>query len=294
MLIRVLQIVREQGWFDLSQPFEKTIHFTRGPALWMRLSRQGRGGVHLKFSELTPLADEARRTQRASLDFPALAPRHLGHAVRAPLEVLASQALDFQAVGAATWLGRVHGVRLVDGVTGYFARMAQLSAARTTGQCRPEWFEALREFNASHPRAREVERELDRLAQALETLPAMAQHGDLVLNNLGLAEGGRLVVFDWEDYGRVDVPGLDLFTLQWSLEQEASSHDGLRDSAHRAARALVSVGCDALMLPEPVYRDLAVAYALVFRWLKRPYGVPIQQRVDRWIDSLLETRPSSS
>ena len=289
MLSRVLQIVREQGWYDLSRPFDKTIHFTRGPALWMRLSRQGQGGVHLKFSELASLADEALRTQRASLDFRSLAPRHLGHAGSPPLEVLASQAIDFQAVGAGTWLGRGQGDRVADGVTGYFVRMAQLSAARTSGYRRPEWFEALREFNASHPRAREVGREIDRLGQALEALPSMAQHGDLVLNNLGLAEGGRLVVFDWEDYGRVDLPGLDLFTLQWSLEQEALSHDGLRDSADRAARTLVSAGCEALMLPEPVYRDLAAAYALVFRWLKRPYGVPIQQRVDRLIEGLLET-----
>ena len=74
MLSRVLQIVREQGWYDLSQPFDKTIHFTRGPSLWMRLSRQGQGGVHLKFSELASLVDEAHRSQRASQDFPALAP----------------------------------------------------------------------------------------------------------------------------------------------------------------------------------------------------------------------------
>ena len=293
MLSRVLQIVREQGWYDLSQPFDKTIHFTRGPSLWMRLSRQGQGGVHLKFSELASLVDEAHRSQRASQDFPALAPHHLGFASRPPLEVLASQALDFLAVRAGTWLDRGHGGRVADGVTGYFARMVQLSAGRSGGQRRPDWFEALRDFNASHPRWRDVAREIDRLGHALESLPAMAQHGDLVLNNLGLAEGGRLVVFDWEDYGRVDLPGLDLFTLQWSLEQEASSRAGLQGLAHRAVQTLVSTGCEALALPEPVYRDLAVAYALVFRWLKRPYGVPIQQRVDRWIDSLLEACPPS-
>lgn len=47
----------------------------------------------------------------------------------------------------------------------------------------------------------------------LAGLPEIAQHGDLGLSNVGKLSGGELIVFDWEDYGIVNIPGFDLMAL---------------------------------------------------------------------------------
>ncbi len=46
----------------------------------------------------------------------------------------------------------------------------------------------------------------------IQDLPSISQHGDLGLTNIGKTPDG-IIVFDWEDYGIINVPGFDLFTL---------------------------------------------------------------------------------
>ncbi len=55
----------------------------------------------------------------------------------------------------------------------------------------------------------------ERIAELLSSLPAVKQHGDFTFNNL--SKGGEgLIIFDWEDFGRVNYPGYDLATLIFS------------------------------------------------------------------------------
>ena len=65
------------------------------------------------------------------------------------------------------------------------------------------------------------------LRAALQTLPPLPQHGDLVLNNLGLRPDRGLVVFDWEDYAATSLPGLDLFTLENSIQQDLEAQSSM-------------------------------------------------------------------
>lgn len=48
--------------------------------------------------------------------------------------------------------------------------------------------------------------------EMLKSFPVIPQHGDLAINNMAKACTG-LVLFDWEDYGFVTVPGFDLCVL---------------------------------------------------------------------------------
>jgi hypothetical protein len=57
-------------------------------------------------------------------------------------------------------------------------------------------------------------RQLD--LEQLRLLPHVRQHGDLVANNIGLTRR-TLVIFDWEDFGRVQLPGFDIALLLMSL-----------------------------------------------------------------------------
>ncbi len=54
------------------------------------------------------------------------------------------------------------------------------------------------------------------LYQKLMTYGSSEQHGDFVLNNLGVHDD-QIIIFDWEDYGRIQLPGFDLVTFLISL-----------------------------------------------------------------------------
>ena len=54
------------------------------------------------------------------------------------------------------------------------------------------------------------------IASDVAALPRIHQHGDLTVNNIGIADG-KLTVFDWEDFSLVDLPGFDLAVLLLSM-----------------------------------------------------------------------------
>jgi hypothetical protein len=92
-----------------------------------------------------------------------------------------------------------------------------------------------------------VERAVAAIGQSLapsfqeSVLPAIPQHGDLCFNNI-LVAGDRITVVDWEEFGRVFLPGYDLFCLllsfyvprDASLLQRLWVDDDLRQSLRSA------------------------------------------------------------
>ena len=127
---------------------------------------------------------------------------------------------------------------------------------------------------------------LQRLTQALPSLPALPQHGDLVLNNLGLRPNRELVIFDWEDYGAVMLPGLDLFTLDNSIRQDLDLRRASSPSPTSACGLDIGRLAAALGLSRQLYEELKLSYALVFRYLKRNYSAEVRARVDELIRDL--------
>lgn len=52
----------------------------------------------------------------------------------------------------------------------------------------------------------------------VEKLPSIPQHCDFAFTNLGIrSDTQTLIVFDWEDYGRLDLPGFDISVLVTSF-----------------------------------------------------------------------------
>jgi hypothetical protein len=281
----VMATVAQERWFDTTAPHHRTIYLSQGASLWMVLGRHGARPVFVKFSPLVSLEAEAARCRAASERYPDHAPRFLGHARRGTMDVLAADAVEFRAVTAEMTLGGRDAQAVRDGLHGYFSRMAQPGRPDVPHPRRPwrddldDW---LRTLPAGHPahRCRVRLTEMD----AME-LPPRAQHGDFVLNNLGLGEEGRLVVFDWEDFGATDLLGLDLFTLEFSFMAGTGRPFPPSGPSSTLASLDVPSWCSLIGLDEATYRHLAPAHGLVFRYLKRNYGPEIQQR----LDGLLET-----
>jgi hypothetical protein len=286
VLTEVLKLVAEQGWFDTSRAHEKSIFFSQGASLWMVLSRRGHPDTFVKFSDLVSLEAEARRCEDASVQYPDHAPPFLGYARRAPLEVMATRAMTFRPVTSAMTHAARESPAIRAGLQTYFRLMQARAETAVASAPARTWLDDLsRHFGESevHQHALTV---LRHASEQLRALPSMPQHGDLVMNNLGLDTQGQLVIFDWEDFGAIDLPGLDIFTLEYSFAIEAGQRPN-RDRWPAPAPAFNGHACCSLLGIDPeFYGRMRLVYALVFRYLKRNYGPEVQVRLDRLIHVL--------
>jgi hypothetical protein len=126
---------------------------------------------------------------------------------------------------------------------------------------------------------------------SVDSLPHIRQHGDLVLSNVGLTRAG-LVVFDWEDFGQVAFPGLDLCTLLASDTQfNAATLRAIMDGGGALPDGyalLLDKGCQAIGLAPQLFRQLLPLYLVLFLDLKRDYGSAIAGTVRNLVHELAQ------
>ncbi len=122
-----------------------------------------------------------------------------------------------------------------------------------------------------------------------DALPHIWQHGDFVINNLGLTDPG-LVVFDWEEFGRTAFPGLDLCTLlafdaAFNADTSWAIVRGARHGKHRYAE-LPEDGCPVIGLAPELFRQFIQIYPVIFLDLKREYGKSNEMVVNQLVHDL--------
>ncbi len=287
MLNRVFAVLASEGWLDAAPEFEKTIYLTHGAAHSMLLSRRGRPEAFVKFSDRASLQLEAQRCEAAARRFPDMAPRFIGYARRESMEVLVTRAVTFRSINPSLIRSWRHTAVIHADLETFFRHMRASAAPEVK---RRQWVDDCRAYYSGHPLEARAESSLDLVLSSLSGLPPQDQHGDFVVNNLGLGRGNRLAVFDWEDYGAVDVPGLDLFTLEFSL-REALGWSALPGSESLMSKRHTVLDlermCDAMELPLQVFEDLRLGYAFIFRFLKRNYSRDIRDRVDALLGELI-------
>lgn len=284
MLDAVMAVVSDHGWFDVQRAYERSIYTSRGASLWMVLTRHGQPDTFVKFSDLVDLEQESTRCAEAAHCFPDQAPHFLGFARQGALNVLATRALDFEAVTVDN-LGESAVVNAVStGLVQFFRQSRSLSVEPGSPLHRP-WLEALNAYYANHSLSNLAQPALARLGQMMAGLRGTPQHGDLVMNNLGVKKNGGLAIFDWEDFGSIWLPGLDLFTLEYSFAQEDAwaRQRGSPAGTPTALDIRAMVGAMGLSIEQ--MDNLRLPCALAFRYIKRNYGPDIQSRLDAFIVS---------
>ena len=119
-------------------------------------------------------------------------------------------------------------------------------------------------------------------------LPLIAQHGDFVINNLAY-NGQQLVVFDWEDFGKYQLPGLDICSFCFSATSSAQELQALMSSRTILDTALgkfVHSACHASAIDIDLFKRLIPLYLLGFLYAKREYSATVQSRIEAAISQL--------
>jgi aminoglycoside phosphotransferase (APT) family kinase protein len=127
-----------------------------------------------------------------------------------------------------------------------------------------------------------------RVAPEIAALPRVYQHGDLSLNNIGVARG-ELIFFDWEDFGLVDVPGFDLAIVLLSLHGFDAVALIRQLSTPSLEQRLMQSGSGRLGMDVQTFLMLLPAYLSLFASMKamRGYDAEVSARaysaLEQWL-----------
>ncbi len=162
---------------------------------------------------------------------------------------------------------------LVRGICGYLERSAQ--HFRLEGRV-PHSTELERVVSALGDE--EVQTVLNRYVDtidisAMDHLPHVQQHGDFSFNNIGLQRNG-IIVFDWEDFGRVLLPGFDISTLitSWLDHDLSRIQFLLRQGEPRFLDNLIGEFCRCHSIERHLFGALLPIYYTIFLRIKKFYG----------------------
>jgi hypothetical protein len=264
------------------------IAISRGSTVAADVSIDAATFLHVKATSHGSLREEYAATVRAATIHESVVPRPIAHTAEGGWELLFTEGRQFSALQATSL--RWHGVAraLLD-----FFERAMLAGAPP--QPRRHAASIERCFaGSSTPIPGQV---LDAWssgagARLLDALPVVAQHGDFTANNIGVAPPG-VVVFDWSDFGRVELPGFDLATLVLSLTGfDVKRISGLLRGPEDPLADFVQAACDRLRLDRDDLISLLPLYLAVFLSLKSNYSSTIRLEVAAALDELMQHHAS--
>jgi len=286
------QALEELGLAAPGAPLRYYINITAGESLAISVFAEDGRFFQVKASEFLDLASQYATYCRAWADYPSFVPRPLGYRQlegwslmvtegRHHVAVRPERLLDVAASGPDSAAHQL---------LGYFRANAGHAGPSASEGGHAGALAMLAAYFAPTPLARTAAAVLQSAgALGVEALPDMPQHGDFTLNNLAWSSG-RLVIFDWEDFRRVRLPGFDLFALCFTvLEQHDFAMRGLMQGRrHRRLDPLLERACAAQGLAPERFRRLVPLYLLSFLHLKRNYGAELQQRLADMLVALTE------
>jgi hypothetical protein len=291
MMAAVTEALSECGAIGAGEIPRYHIGLTYGDTVWLDAFRRDGSFVHAKVAEHVTLREEVRVYHEALRAYGDFMPALIDYSVRGPWEIFLAEGIEHRPlwVNPLNHSRRAHKLR--DELSRFFARGARKATHEPTADHHDVLLKSLDATFRDTPFVPLVKYwRSSEARQLLDAIGAAPQHGDFVTNNIGTRKS-RLVVYDWEDFGKVSLPGFDLCTFAISLMNDGMANmDGLtRDGAGGDGMgALVNPACVALDLDVDHFWRLVPLYLLTFLHLKQGYGSRIRSRIER-----LLTRHSS-
>jgi hypothetical protein len=263
------------------------IGLTLGDSFWVHAFIDNRRFLHLKVSNLISLEKEVRVYEKAWKTFRDFMPRPLAYCVQNGWEIFVSEGVEHRPLLGSRLLTEGGSEKTAREICRFF----QVSQTGARGKpC--SHVDLLRDLEA-HFKDSEFAPVVARWCSTrgvreLEQIGSVLQHSDFVANNIAVARSG-LVVFDWEDYGKNRLPGLDLCTLIVS-----TLHVDEADTLLRMDGPMLRSACAALGIDVPQFRRLVPLYLLSFLHLKGNYATEVRRRIAGMLERISVTSAAAT
>jgi len=252
-----------------------SVAISRGSTIAADVSIDPDRFLHIKGSAHASLRAEYDATLRAVAVHRSTVPHPVAHVVDGGWELLFSEGRRFSLLDAAALHSSTVSAALLD----FLERSARTAEPARAG--RHAAFVQHSFQTSSTPIPDDLVRHWtgDEGVRVLDSLDAVQQHSDFTANNIGVTRAG-LVVFDWADFGAVELPGFDLATLLLSMTCFEPARvlrlvTGTDPSLVRFAES----ACARLNLAYGAFRALLPLYLAVFLALKSQFGTGIRHKV---------------
>lgn len=296
MMTAVTEALADCGAIGPGEVPRYHIGLTYGDTVWLDAFRRDGSFVHAKVAEHVTLREEVRVYHEALRVYSDFMPVPIGYSVRGPWEIFLAEGIEHRplSVNPLNPSRRAHELR--EELSRFFAR----SAPRSRPSSRIDNHDALltsleATFSDTSFASLIAYWRSSEARKLLDSIGAAPQHGDFVSNNIGTRKS-RLVVYDWEDFGKVSLPGFDLCTFAISLLNDGMADaDGLTPDGVRgdSLGMLVNPACAALNLDVDQFWRLIPLYLLTFLHLKQGYGSRIRLRIEHLLKRHSSAAPAA-
>jgi len=281
MLSALARVLHEQGFVSRLEQPAYNLSLVSQQQLTLQAFVSTGERFHARIKRRGVAAEEYESCRDAWQAFPQFAPEPLGRYFEDDWEIIVVRGIRHEMLSSGDIRRDRHGMAAK--LAAYFTAARQARSKRHAAPARHrDFLRQLRERTADRNAAAVLDACI--LDHVFDRLPCIAQHGDFTLNNLGL-DGGRLVIFDWEDFGKVHLPGLDLCT---ALASDAAFDPQRLVQVGRGPYArLVDAACPALGLTPALFVRLVPLYLAVFLDLKQQYGAAIRDAIRNLIPATM-------
>jgi hypothetical protein len=252
-----------------------TLAISRGSTITAEVSIDPDQFLHIKGSAHASLRAEYVATLRAAAVHRSTVPRPVAHVVEGGWELLFSEGRRFSTMDA----GQLHSSMVSRALLQFLEHSALNAAPASAGRHVAFVRRSLQTSSTPIPDGLIRHWTAGAGARVLDSLTTVAQHGDFTVNNIGITRAG-LVVFDWADFGAVEIPGFDLATLLLSMTDfEPARVLPLLTGTDRSLVLFTESACKRLSLPYPAFRTLLPLYLAIFLSLKSQFATGIRHKV---------------
>jgi len=291
VLTFVKQALSSAGLVAAGSRLMFNITVSKGDVMSIDIGVPGGRWYHVQVCCYYDLASRFASDRLARQRFQERAPEPLAHVRHGDWSMLIANACEHRSIAAGDIAGRPGATTLGRDLIGFFATARDHALVENAGCTHDVFMSETKAFLATSPGlSPKVLAFLDGLDPSdWADIPYIPQHGDFVLNNLGCSKG-RLVVFDWEDYGATGLAGFDICLISLSVAgMNATSVRRMQEAADPAGYpwAFAEEACRASGLDYATFRRAIPVYLLAFRYLKRNYGREIAHRVDDILRQIL-------
>ena len=286
MIPAVTEALRRMSLLAADEPVRYQIGLTQGDTVWLDVFRRDGSYLHVKAAEFITLREEARVYADAFSRHGEYMPEPLGFTTFEGWELLISEGVEHRPLHPNPLAHAAGASHVAREIWRYFAAASRAPRDDDPRHAHESLLARLRQtFRDSQLAPLVAQWSSDASLRELAALGAVAQHGDFVANNLGMTRRG-LRVFDWEDFGKVSLPGFDVCTLAVSFANEIAPDVVMRRDGPLASRvdAFVAPACKSIGIDLDVFWRLVPLYLLAFLHLKQGYATAVRDRTARLLD----------